>query len=152
MVKTWNLTRLRALSMFSLIQNQFPDPYLFVHHLVSLILRRRKDAEVNQRRIEEEDNYPKWASRLAALATMFANAKDRAVFQDRHDFEFDEITAVIDSCTTATVLNNKHTFSGKLKDTSDFGIITLGRMDHKPTHVGTVKILIKDDEGKTHSM
>ena len=55
---------------------------------------------------------------------------------------------VADKCDTATVPNDKLLFTGKLKEISDFGIIAVGRMDHNPTHVGTAKISIKDDEEK----
>ena len=80
---------------------------------------------------------------------MFATTKYPAIFRYHHDFEFGA-TVTIDNCATAMVLNDKSLFSGKLKETSDFGIIKLGGMDYKPTYIGIAKISIKNDEGKTH--
>ena len=86
--------------------------------------------------------------RLAAIAlsTIFVTIKNLNEFIDRKDFEIGAISAVVDNYAIATDLNDTSLFVGKLTKISDYRIITIGRTNYKPTHIGTTKLLIKDDD------
>ena len=81
------------------------------------------------------------------LTTVFATSRDPLTFTTSTNFEVGSITAVVDNCATATVLNNKTLFIDKLVHTQEYSLVTVGGSDHKPTHYGPAEISVRNDNG-----
>ena len=66
---------------------------------------------------------------------------------NRVSFELGAIAAVVENCDTSVVLNDCSLFVGGLKVAQGIGFFS-----HRPTHVGTAIISIKDDKNTIHSI
>ena len=86
------------------------------------------------------------------FTTIFATAKDPTIFADRHTFDHGLANDVTDNCAAATALNDKSISVDGLSQKKLVGLITLGGDNHKPTHIGTETILIRDHNEKMHDI
>jgi hypothetical protein len=145
------ITVLKVKPFINSIKLQCENATVFCVALGILKYHKRKrywsQSAKNRRR-----RFPRQASIVAMLATIFATTKDPTIFQGYYDFEIESIMTVIDNYTIVTVLNDDSLFARQLKETSIIGIIIVSRIDYKLTHIRIAKILIKDDEGKIHSI
>ena len=87
-----------------------------------------------------------------AFTTIFVTAKNLTIFAGQHTFDHGTVNAVIDNCSTVTVLNDKSFFLHGLSQTNSVGLVTVGGDNHKPTHIGTVTMAIRDDNEKLHKI
>ena len=62
------------------------------------------------------------------------------------------VNAIIDDFPTVTVLNNKSFYLDCLSQTSSVGLISVGSNNHKPTHIGTATMSIRDNNEKLHAI
>ena len=67
---------------------------------------------------------------------------------NKTDFDKNSVTAVVDNCATATVLNDETLFVGELTPTQDFSLIIVGGSDYNHAHYGPAEMTVRDDDGQ----
>ena len=105
---------------------------------------------IRYRSYSAKNKRKKFVQRLLStmtLTTAFATSKHLSSFNNTLDFEVGSTTSVVDNCATATVLNNKDLFVGKLTPTSEYSLVTIRGSDHKPTHYGPSEITVRNNDG-----
>ena len=72
--------------------------------------------------------------------TIFAANKQPSSFSAREDFDLKAVCAVIDNCSTATVLNGEDLFASNFCRVAGIGIVTVGGEDYYSTCIGTAEL------------
>ena len=83
--------------------------------------------------------------------TSVLNVDERMRTRDLLKYDTDSATMVCDISANVHICNKENMFVGEMRKCTNHGVATIGGKGHRPSGIGTVRWIWRDDAGKSHA-